>query len=593
MSQATEDIKSKISIVDFVSEYLPLKRAGATYKASCPFHQEKTPSFIVSPERQSWHCFGCNIGGDVFEFLMKMENLEFPEALKILADKAGVKLPEFGNEISSSQRNRLLDILKLAAKFYHKILLDSPKAEEARNYLFVKRQVSQEVAEDFLLGYIPEDWDFLTNFLVKKGYGINDILSSGLTIKKDGGGYYDRFRDRVMFPINDVHGNVVGFTGRLLHEKPEAGGKYVNTPQTSVFDKGKVIYALDKAKQEARRQDKFIIVEGQMDVVMSHQFQITNTVASSGTALTREQIKLLKRFTSNLIIAFDVDSAGQNATARGIELALSEGLKIKIAVIPPEFAKDPDECLKKDKNVWFKALENAQSIMEYFFSSILGGKDLTNPEVRGQVSTSILEKIKLLPDSVEQDFWIKKLAAVLDLRVDVLYEKIKGLKGGPVYHDEIKKAGSVVKSKEELTGEKMLCLLIRWPLFFETAKQILHPEFFINQNLKNLYENLILFYNTAEALPEGDVGVIHSFKAWKGQNEVCQIIDILDLLYEKEYFNLSQKEAEEEIISVAKRLKMWYNNAIRKTLEKEMAEAEKNSDKEKILFLMEKFKDFL
>lgn len=597
MSQVTEEIKTKIGIVDLISEYLPLKRSGASYKTNCPFHHEKTPSFMVSPDRQSWHCFGCNIGGDIFEFLMKMENLEFPEALKLLADKAGVKLPEFVNEISASQRNRVLDILKLAAKFYHKILIDSPQAEEARKYVFEKRAVSRDVAEEFLLGYITEDWDLLTNFLIKKGFGINDIVAAGLAIKKDNGGYYDRFRDRIMFPISDVHGNIVGFTGRVLHDKPEAGAKYVNTPQTIVFDKGRIIYALDKAKQEARRQDKFIIVEGQMDVIANHQFGLVNTVASSGTALTSDQIKLLKRFSNNLYIAFDEDAAGQNATARGIELALIEGMKIKVITISKEIAKDPDECLKKNPQFWLTAVEQAQSIMDYFFSSILAGQDLANPEVRGKVSTQLLEKIKQLPDAVEQDFWVKKMAGILDIKYEILYEKMRSLKG-PVSGESagVPTIGNVLavkKTKEEIAAEKFLSLLLRWPQFLPAIIPKIKSENFYSPVLRGLYEKIVLFYNTAEAVAGETEGFIHRFKVWNGQNDVCQIIDVLSLLYDKEYASLSKKEAEEEISNITNLLNLWYNETIRHRLQQEMKEAEQNGDKEKIQSIMQKFKDLL
>ncbi|MEK9158840.1 MAG: DNA primase, partial [Patescibacteria group bacterium] len=401
-SQAVEEIKSKIDLADLVGEYVQLKKAGVNYKAPCPFHHEKTPSFLVSKEKQIWHCFGCGEGGDIFGFIMRIEGLDFPEALKLLAERAGVKLQEFHSEISASARNRILDILKMAAKFYHKILLDSSQAEEARQYLN-KRQVAAEMLEEFQIGYIPDEWDILTNFLLKKGFGINDLVAAGLTIKKEGGGYYDRFRGRIMFPIADVHGNVVGFTGRLLNEnKVEAGGKYVNTPQTIVFDKSRLLYALDRAKQVARKQNKLIIVEGQMDVVSCYQFGQTNTVASSGTALTLDQVKLIKRFTNNIYIAFDMDAAGQHAADRGIDLALSEGMNIKIIVVPKDFAKDPDECLKKDPAVWFKSVEEARSIMDYFFDKTFAGRDLKNPEKRGEAAKILLEQISRLGDTVEQ-----------------------------------------------------------------------------------------------------------------------------------------------------------------------------------------------
>jgi len=603
MSQSTEEIKSKISIVDLVSEYISLKRAGASYKSLCPFHHEKSPSFMVSPERQSWHCFGCNTGGDIFEFIMKMEGLEFPEALKLLADRAGVKLAAFSSEISGSQRNRLLDALKIAAKFYHKILLDSSIGAEAREYL-KKRGVSQEMIEDFLIGYVPEEWDLLTIFLLKKGYGINDLMAAGLTIKKEGGGNYDRFRGRVMFPFFDPHGAIIGFTGRLLKEdKQEAGGKYVNTPQSIVFDKSRVLYGIDKAKQEIKREDKVIIVEGQMDVIACHQAGQTNVVASSGTALTREQIKLLKRFTNNLLIAFDFDAAGRNATERGIDLALADGMKIKVITLSKEIAKDPDECLKKNPVIWFKAAAEAKSIMDYFFEAFLAGRNLERPEERGVVSTLILQKIKQLPDLVEQDFWVKKLAGILDINLVILYEKLNALRvrnnaeawisssaGGSTDRTS---GAIVVKTKEESASQKMLAIILRWPICFQPILETVKLEALFHKEAKECFKSLIEFYNFSGPDFSISDGFIHRFRSWNEGKEVCQILDLLGFLYDKEYSNLSQKEAKEEALFIAKSLNLWYNNAILKGIEKETGDAEKSGDAKKVSLLMQKFKDFL
>lgn len=594
MSQATEEIKLKIDIVDLISEYILVKRAGSSLKALCPFHQEKTPSFMISPQRQTWHCFGCNTGGDIFEFIMKMEGLDFPEALKLLADKAGVKLPNFSSEISSSQRNRLLEILKLSAKFYNKILLESPRGEPARTYL-KKRQVVNDMIEEFEIGFIPEEWDILTSFLLKKGFGINDLIAAGLTIKKDGGGFYDRFRGRIIFPINDVHGNIVGFTGRLLNEaKPEAGGKYVNTPQTIVYDKSRVIYALDKAKQEAKRQDYIVLAEGQMDVIACHQAGQINAVASSGTALTREQIKLLKRFTDNLFIAFDADLAGQNAALRGLEIALAEGMKIKIITLPKEVGKDPDECLKKNPEIWFQAVKGAQNIMEYLFSQTLAGRDLKNPGERGAVSTILLGKINLLPDVVEQDYWIKRLAMIMDIDYHLLYEKLQTIKKqiSPVAQKTTEDKKNE-KRPEEIASEKLLSLIIYRPAFFYLALETLKPESVEPASLKNLYNNLLVFHNTQNPSLDKTEEVIHSFKAWNGSKELCQIVDLLGLLYDKEFANLLDKEAEEEIKNLVNSLNTWYNKNIRKDLEKTLRQAESAGDKEKIKEVMQKFKDIL
>ncbi|MBI5732056.1 MAG: DNA primase [Candidatus Magasanikbacteria bacterium] len=592
MSQITDEIKSKINIVEFVSEYLSLKRAGANYRALCPFHHEKTPSFMVSAERQIWHCFGCNSGGDVFGFLMKMEGLEFPEALKMLAEKTGTKLPAFSSEISSSQRNRILDVLKLTAKFYHKILLDSPQAEEARGYL-AKRGLTREIIEAFELGFIPEEWDLLTGFLLKKGFGVNDLIAAGLTIKKDGGGFYDRFRGRVMFPIADVHGNFVGFTGRLLKEnKPEAGGKYVNTPQTVVYDKSRVIYALQMAKTEAKRQNCVIMVEGQMDAIACHQFGFANTVASSGTALTREQIKLLKRFTDNLFIAFDVDAAGESATERGIDLALAEGMKIKVIAIPEGAGKDPDECLRRNPKIWEEAAAGAQSIMEYFFAKAIKGRDLKKMEERSLAAQKLLDKIKQLPDPVEKDHWIKKLSALLDVNCIVLYEKLAVLTKSPPppFSKAPEKTSAIVsQSPQEKAAEKLMALLLHHSAFFSLAVEKLKREA-LPPAFRERFEEMLLDEKGEQQ--ERTDQFIHSSMKQNDSQEFCQTAEILDLLYDKEFAGFSQNQAREETISLINFLNLWYNSHVRLRIQKEMMAAEKEDDKKRAEELMKEFQEF-
>ena len=598
-SQAVEEIKSKIDLADLVGEYVQLKKAGVNYKAPCPFHHEKTPSFLVSKEKQIWHCFGCGEGGDVFGFIMRIEGLDFPEALKLLAERAGVKLQEYRSEVSASQRNRILDVLKMAAKFYHKILLDSSKAEEARQYLN-KRQVASERLEEFEIGYIPDEWDILTNFLLKKGFGINDLIAAGLTIKKEGGGYYDRFRGRIMFPIADVHGNVVGFTGRLLNEtKVEAGGKYVNTPQTIVFDKSRLLYALDRAKQDARKQNKLIIVEGQMDVISCHQFGQTNTVASSGTALTLDQVKLIKRFTNSIYIAFDMDAAGQHAADRGIDLALSEGMKIKIIVVPKDFAKDPDECLKKDPAVWFKAVEEAKSIMDYFFDKTFAGRDLKNPEKRGEAAKILLEQIGRLGDTVEQDFWIKKLGQILDLDHHILYDRLSALKKNIPSYDRMPRrmtgqsAPIENKNKSEKATELLLAIILRWPEFLIGLQKKIKSEILAPENLRELYEKFVKFCYEEQSTEKDFKKVIHRFCKWNDIKEHCQIVDILELLMDKEMANYSQDAALEEAETLIKHLSLWYNNNVMRRLEREMKLAEELGDKEKIIELHKKIKGLM
>src|SRR3989339_243372 len=335
MADEIQQIKDKIDIVDLISEYCQVKPAGANFKCRCPFHNEKTPSFMISRDRQSWHCFGCAKGGDIFSFIEEIEGLEFKEALRYLADKAGVVLTQYRSEVDSSLKNRIKEANLQAARFFHNFLLKMPTAEPARQYLR-QRGVSDEMVELWQIGYVPEQWDLLTQYLLKKGIGIDDLVAAGLTIAKEGAdkrtarGFYDRFRGRIMFPLGNAQGDIVGFTGRVLVEKEGNQGKYVNTPQTLVYDKSEVIFGLSKAKSEIKSKDLAVMVEGQMDVVACHQAGMKNVVASSGTALTEAQIRLLLRYTHNLAMAFDSDEAGQKAARRGIQVAVQAGMNVRV-----------------------------------------------------------------------------------------------------------------------------------------------------------------------------------------------------------------------------------------------------------------------
>ena len=305
--QPSEEIKSKLDIVEVIRDYIKLQQAGANWRAQCPFHREKTPSFMVSQERQIWHCFGCGKGGDVFSFVQDIEGLSFVEALRLLAPKAGVTLKRQDPKLVS-QRNRLLDIIDLSRRYFHKLLMESPSAKMAREYL-AGRGLKTEDLEEWQIGYSPDSWDTILNFLKSRGYKENEIFLAGMVIKgQNRPGFYDRFRGRIMFPINDVNGNTVAFTARVSpeKEKEEKMGKYINSPQTQVYDKSNILFGLDKARMEIKKADKVILVEGQMDAITAYVNDFKCVVASSGTALTEEQVKILKRYTNNLIISYDI-----------------------------------------------------------------------------------------------------------------------------------------------------------------------------------------------------------------------------------------------------------------------------------------------
>src|SRR4030042_4268403 len=314
-----DEIKQRVDIVEVASEYIPgLKKAGRNFKALCPFHPEKVPSFYVFPERQSWHCFGaCGMGGDVFSLVMKKEGVDFGEALRLLAQKAGVSLtPKQGDEREETAE-RLKKINEADAEYYHHLLLQSPEARWTRSYLG-QRGISDKTIEEFQLGFSPDSWEALRGELTEGRYPGGELVSAGLLVEKEQGGTYDRFRNRLMFPIRDIAGRVLGFGARVVDDSLP---KYLNSPQTAVFDKSNSLYGIDRAKSGIRKQKLAVVVEGYIDVLAAHQFGFNNVVASLGTALTERQIGIIKKLTKSLVLALDADTAGEMATLRGIEVA--------------------------------------------------------------------------------------------------------------------------------------------------------------------------------------------------------------------------------------------------------------------------------
>jgi len=343
-------IKQKINIVDLIQEYLPLKKAGINFKALCPFHSEKTPSFIVSPERQIFKCFGCQKSGDIFTFLMEKEGMEFKESLEVLAKRAGVTLKRKVEQ--KDAKDRLFEVNLKAQEFFHYILTKHQLGKKALEYLKI-RGLSDESIETFGLGYAPNSWESLTKFLIKRGFVVQEIISAGLAVASKSA-CYDRFRGRVTFPLVDGKDKLRGFSGRVLYPQEP---KYINTPQTAIFDKGSLLFGLNFARGEIRSKGEAILVEGEMDVILSHQAGVKNVVASKGTALTEGQIDLIKKYCQNLFLSFDMDLAGDSASRRGIEMIDRAGFNIK--VIRVEKGKDAAEVIKADVALWQKAIETA------------------------------------------------------------------------------------------------------------------------------------------------------------------------------------------------------------------------------------------
>ena len=354
-----DEIRQRIDIVDIVGETVALQRAGRNFKALCPFHPEKTPSFIVFPDRQRWHCFGaCATGGDVFTFVMRRHNLDFAGALRFLAERAGISLRRASGRGERAQRERLHQANEAAAAFFQNALFNSSAGAPALDYMTL-RGIDRETAEAFQLGYSPDSWDSLREHLRARGFNEVELLRAGLLVEGDVG-LYDRFRDRLMFPIRDEQGRVVGFGSRRLkdtEDESDESPKYLNTPQTPIFDKGAILYGLDKAKEHIRRTDLAVIVEGYMDVIAAYQHDNRNVVASMGTALTERQVALLRQLTGNFVLAFDPDVAGQAASERGTLIAYEKGANICVISLPE--GKDPDQIIRSSPDTWRQLVKEA------------------------------------------------------------------------------------------------------------------------------------------------------------------------------------------------------------------------------------------
>lgn len=498
-----DEIKQRVDIVEVISEQVPgLKKAGRNFKAPCPFHAEKVPSFYVFPDRQSWHCFGaCATGGDVFSFIMKREGIDFGEALQLLARRTGLNLastPESAQK--QKEANELKDINDSAAQYYHRLLLKSGEGLAARRYLET-RGVSESAIKDFQLGYSPDGWEILKSYLVQKGYAHSKIKASGLLIEKEQGRPFDRFRNRLMFPIRGTDGKVSGFGARALDD---AMPKYLNSPQTSIFDKSGSLYGLDRARAAVRQEDLLVIVEGYMDVLVAHQYGFKNVVASLGTALTEKQVRLIKKLTKNLTLALDSDVAGQMATLRGIEVAsgafdkrvaalpgpqgmirfvdmLDAGIKV---MVMPE-GMDPDDVIKADPEHWRRLLRDAVSVVDFTFNLVVGNLDLNKVEAKTTVKERLLPVIAEIKEHVSQAHYLQKLSRLVGVDERDLKSELRQLKSSS-QHARAPVDKAPVKALRDPLAEYLIALLARYPALRSHVEK-LSADVFPNSESRELY----------------------------------------------------------------------------------------------------------
>jgi len=426
MSVITE-VKQRLDIVELISEYVALQKAGRNFKGLCPFHAEKHASFFVFPEQQTWHCFGaCGTGGDVFSFVMKKEGVDFGQALRLLAQRGGIALgpAQTTSKAEDEKKERLFQINEAAAEYYHHSLLSTRAGETARSYL-AKRKITVETMKEFRLGFGPDAWEATKSYLLGKGYTEKELIEAGLTVEKEEGGSYDRFRNRLMYPICDAQGRVTGFGARVLDDSLP---KYVNSSQTLIFDKSSSLYAVDKAKPAIRKKNVAIIMEGYMDVLTAHQHGWQNVVGSMGTSLTEKQVEVIKRLTGNITLALDADLAGEEATLRGRAILASSNAEANVILLPA--GKDPDEVIGEDPALWQRLVEEAMPILDFAFQTVLSKVDVNKARDKSLAVQKLLPSIEDIRDPVQQSHYLNKLAHELRIEESAIRAVLRQSKAG-------------------------------------------------------------------------------------------------------------------------------------------------------------------
>lgn len=580
MSNDTDLIKQRLDIVEVVQEYVPLKKMGSNWKANCPFHNEKSPSFMVSQEKQIWHCFGCDRGGDMFSFVQEIEGVEFPDALRSLATRAGVEL-QYSDPQTHNRRTKLLTIVERAQRYYQTTLQEHPEAEIARQYL-VSRGITENTQEQFGLGYSLDTWDALSTHLHALDFSDADVFAAGLTIKKDAGsGYYDRFRGRVMIPLYDVGGQVVGFTARTL-KADETGGKYINSPQSDIYDKSAVIYGLHKAKQAIKQLDASIIVEGNLDVISAHQAGFPNVVAVSGTALTDNQVRLLKRYSENMLFAFDMDAAGIRAAQRGIDIALQHSMNIKVIQLPSQF-KDPDDCIQNDPQLFKQSIRSAIHIIDFFFKSITSDLDLRRVEHKKKAVKNLLPVLLKITDSIEQAHYIQKLADLVQVEPSLIQQALAKARSAtrlvptrqPV--NQPTTAQTPVPSytrppadRYAALSREVIAILLGLPDQFKYCLDYLDPAYLTDEAAAELYKRMTDYYNNNAVFDES--------KYLEQYRDDTAVIDMLHLLRADSIPNADRQILQEQMISVIRELHKGYIIKRLRQLESQIKQAEQEVD---------------
>ncbi|HTJ73125.1 MAG TPA: DNA primase [Verrucomicrobiae bacterium] len=556
MQDAKEEVRARLNIEDVIGEYVQLKRAGRNFKGLSPFSGEKTPSFFVSPDKHIWHDFSSNKGGDIFSFVMEAEGMDFRQALDHLARKAGVDMTQFeskNNQELARRKKRLLEAHEMAANYYQHSLL---RNQHALEYVFKKRGLSKEIVQEFKIGYAPTTGDALVQFLTKKGFSRHELADAGLTNRFGG----DMFRGRMTVPLMDPTGQVIGFTARILADEPNAP-KYLNTPQTLLYDKGRHVFGLSQAKEAIRKNDYAVVVEGNLDVVSSHQAGIKQVVATAGTAMTENHLRALRRLSGNVRLAFDGDKAGIAATERAIPIASEVGIELTIISLP-DGAKDPDELIQKDPRLWQQAITAAQPAVDWILDQYSRREDITTAAGKRSFTTAGLSVVRGLSDPVEREHYEKKIAGMVGTSLEAVRAKLAS--GGT---QETKELRMVVASPQNSAPvydhiDTVLGLALLTPrsrdLFAELDTSILAAE----------PQKAVAAYLATAHEPLGD-------ETPKELQNFDDYVKIILLRAEKRYGNWNEAD---QYIEIAKLLRQYKSEYEKQQIEQKIQEAEHQGD---------------
>ncbi len=475
-----DEVKQRTDIVEVISQYTTLKKAGRTFRALCPFHSEKHPSFFVYPEQQSWHCFGaCNTGGDAFSFVMKKQGIDFGEALRLLAQRAGVTIPSRSEQdAGKDEKERLYQVNEAAAQYFYDLLLSSPAGEKARSYL-TSRGLLPKTISDFQLGFSLNSWEALKQYLMERGYTEGELLTAGLVIEAEAGRTHDRFRNRLMFPIKDIRGRTTGFGARVLDDSLP---KYLNSPQTPLFDKSSSLYGINLAKAAIRQQNMVVIVEGYTDTITAHQNGFNNVVASMGTSVTEKQVSAVKRLTRNMALALDADAAGEEAMLRCVGYENTLDAEVKVIILPS--GRDPDDVIKQDAKIWQNLVEEALPVIDYTFNTVTSALDLTTAKGKSLAVDKLLPIIAEIKDTVRQAHYLQKLARLVRVSERSIEAALRKIKPDRKAREPKQKA--IAHALHPLLSrpieERCLAWLLQYPELKDSCQGLL-PEYF--ENIEN------------------------------------------------------------------------------------------------------------